>query len=52
MKKGFRIKSAILLATISLVLLPALSPADMIELKDGQTIEAENEYELEGNIFF
>jgi len=41
-----------LLAAISLVLLPALSPADMILLKDGQSIEAENAYEQEGNIFF
>jgi hypothetical protein len=52
MKKEFRIRSATLLAAISLVLLPALSPADMLVLKDGQSIEAESAYEQDGNIFF
>jgi hypothetical protein len=52
MKKGSRIRSAILMAAISLVLLPVRSTADMIVLRDGQSIEAENAYEQEGNIFF
>lgn len=52
MKKRFKIKNAILLAAISLVLQATLSPADMIVLKDGQNIEAEKAYEQEGNIFF
>jgi len=52
MKERFKIKSAILLAAISLVLQPTLSPADMIVLKDGRNIEVEKASEREGNIFF
>lgn len=34
------------------MLLPALALADVIILKDGRSIEAQNVYEQEGNIFF
>ena len=52
MKKRFKTRSAILLAAISVVLQPTLSPADLIVLKDGQNIEVEKASEQEGNIFF
>ena len=52
MKNGFKIINGFFWATISLTLLPALSSADMIVLKSGQSIEAEKVYEQEGNIFF
>ena len=52
MKYGFIIIIGFLWTSISVTLLPALSSADMIILKDGHSIEAENAYEREGNIFF
>lgn len=52
MKNVFKIINGFFWATISLTLLPSLSPADMIVLKTGQSIEAQNVYEQEGNIFF
>ena len=52
MKNGFKIINGFFWATISLTLLPALSSADMIVLKTGQSIEAQNVYEQEGNLFF
>ena len=52
MKKRFKTRSAILLAAISVVLQPTLSPADLIVLKDGQNIEVEKASEQERNIFF
>lgn len=52
MKNGFKIINGFFWATISLTLLPALSSADMIVLKSGQSIEAKKVFEQEGNIFF
>jgi len=52
MKNVFKIIHGFFWATISLTLLPALSSADMIVLKSGQSIEAEKIFEQEGNIFF
>ena len=39
-------------AAITLAILPALSPADTILFKDGQTLEAEKVEEQEGHILF
>jgi len=52
MKKDLRIISGFLSAVITLTLLPALSSADTIVLKDGQSVEAEKVNEREGNIIF
>ena len=52
MKNVFKIINKFFWATISLTLLPALSSADMIVLKSGQSIEVEKVYEQEENIFF
>ena len=52
MKNVFKIIDGIVWATISLMLLPPLSSADMIVLKSGQSIEVEKVYEQEENIFF
>ena len=52
MKNVFKIINGIFWATTSLTLLPALSSADMIVLKTGQSIEVQNVYEQEGNLFF
>jgi hypothetical protein len=52
MKKRFNIINGFVRTAIFLMLLPALSSADVILLKDGQSIEAEKVYEGEGNIFF
>ena len=52
MKNVFKIINGFFWATISLTLLPSLSSADMIVLKTGQSIEAQNVYEQEGNLFF
>ena len=39
-------------SAVSLMLLPALSSADVIVLKDGRSIEAQKVFEQEGNLFF
>jgi hypothetical protein len=49
MKNVFKIIDGIVWATISLMLLPPLSSADMIVLKSGQSIEVEKVYEQEEN---
>ena len=52
MKNGFKLINGLFWSALSLMLLPVLSFGDTIVLKDGQTIEAENISEREGNIFF
>lgn len=52
MKYGSKIIIGFVWTAISLTLLPALSSADMIILKDGHSIEVEKASEREGNIFF
>jgi len=52
MKKGLKIINGFLGAIIILTSLPALSPADMIALQDGQSIEVEKVIEYEDNLIF
>jgi hypothetical protein len=52
MKKVPKVINSILGAAFTLALFPALSPADTIIFKDGQSVEAETVEEQEGNIIF